>query len=80
LALRLLNYPAWRVEVNDSRITPQSAADSGQMVLELPAGESRVRAQFVRTTDQTVGDLFSLISFLFALALVVGARTPVKLA
>jgi hypothetical protein len=46
----------------------------------LPAGESRVRAQFVRTTDQTVGDLFSLISFLFALALVVGAHTPVKLA
>jgi hypothetical protein len=80
LALRLLNYPAWRVEVNDSPFTPQSAADSGQTVLELPAGESRVRAQFVRTTDRTVGDMFSWISFLLALALAIGARKSVKLA
>jgi hypothetical protein len=65
LALRLLNYPAWRVEVNGSRLLPGSAADSGQMVLELPAGESRLSARLARTGDRTVGGVVSLVS-LFA--------------
>jgi hypothetical protein len=65
LALRLLNYPAWRVEVNGARVLPGSAADSGQMVLELASGESRVSARLVRTGDRTLGGVVSLVS-LFA--------------
>jgi hypothetical protein len=65
LALRLLNYPAWRVEVNGSRVLPASVADSGQMVLELAPGESRVSAGLVRTADRTLGGVLSLLS-LFA--------------
>jgi len=37
LALRLLNYPAWQVKVNGSRIQPESAEDSGQMVIPIAA-------------------------------------------
>jgi hypothetical protein len=69
IALRLLNYPAWHVDVNGSRLIPESAADSGQMILELPAGESRVDVHFVRTADRTLGALLSLAGLLVAMLL-----------
>ena len=69
LGLRLLNYPAWHVEVNGSAVVPKSAADSDQMILELPVGESRVSAHFTRTRDRTLGGILSVVSLLAALAL-----------
>ena len=64
LALRLLNYPAWQVQVNGSRVQPASAEDSGQMIVPLPAGQSRISARFTRTRDRTLGAIISIVSLL----------------
>jgi hypothetical protein len=74
LALRLLNYPAWQVEVNGSRIQPEQAEDSGQMILPVPTGQSRIIVQFARTLDRTIGGILSLLSLLTAAALLPSNR------
>jgi hypothetical protein len=55
IAVRLLNYPAWRVEVNGKPVTPQTAETTGQMILGVNAGAQRIRMKFVRTPDRTLG-------------------------
>ena len=56
IVLRLMNYPAWRVEVNGRRISPQSEDPTGRMVLAIPAGHSEVEVRFIRTPDRWLGD------------------------
>ena len=60
LELRLMNYPAWRVEVNGRQVTPQSADPTGRMLLPLAAGHSEVDVRFVRTPDRWAGDAISI--------------------
>jgi hypothetical protein len=69
VALRLLDYPAWRVEVNGKTIRPEHAETTAQMVLPLPAGLQRIRVKFVRTTDRTLGLAISVLGVLTLLAL-----------
>jgi NADH:ubiquinone oxidoreductase subunit K len=69
VALRVLNYPAWRVEVNGARVTPGNNGDTAQMVVALPAGASEVTVVFGRTWDRTVGGVVTIVSILFAAAL-----------
>jgi hypothetical protein len=69
LALRLLNYPAWQVQVNGSRIQPESAEDSGQMTIPVPAGQSRINIRFTRTPDRTAGIAISIASLFAAIVL-----------
>jgi hypothetical protein len=69
VALRLLDYPAWRVEVNGKVVTPQHAETNGEMVLGLPAGTQRITVKFVRTPDRILGIFISVAGLLATLAL-----------
>ena len=83
LAVRLLKYPAWRVEVNDKAVTPQVAETTAQMILPLSAGTQRITMKFVRTPDRTLGDAISILAlfaFLFLVSRREEARPPMRLA
>lgn len=62
LALRVLDYPAWRIEVDGRVVAPQHPEDTGQLVLPLSPGTHRVIVRFGRTKDRTIGGILSLVS------------------
>jgi 6-pyruvoyl-tetrahydropterin synthase related domain len=69
VALRLMDYPAWRVEVNRKAVTPEHAENNGEMIVALAPGTQRITARFVRTPDRTLGSAISLLGVLTLLAL-----------
>lgn len=69
LALRLLDYPAWRVEVNGAPVQPGHPDRTKQMIVPLPAGESRISVRFTHTPDRTAGVVMSALSLLLFLIL-----------
>jgi hypothetical protein len=69
VALRVLNYPAWRIEVNGARVTPDNNGDTAQMVVAIPAGSSDISVVFGCTWDRTVGGVVTIVSILLAAAL-----------
>jgi len=72
LSLRLLNYPAWKVEVNGQAVAPGRLTEYGGMIVPLPAGKSHVRVYFTRTPDRVIGGILSVISALTTLLLLYG--------
>jgi hypothetical protein len=69
LKLRLLDYPAWRVQVNGTAVVPEQTGETAQITLPLAAGSSDVVASFIRTPDRTIGAAISAASVLIALLL-----------
>jgi hypothetical protein len=69
IALRLLNYPAWRVEVNGKLTQPGRADDINQMIIPLPAGSSQIDVNFRRTTDRKIANAVSLLSAFLTIVL-----------
>jgi hypothetical protein len=69
LELRLLAYPAWRVEVDGKVVAPQHPEATDQMILWIAPGTQRVTLKFVRTPDRTLGIVLSVSGLLTLLAL-----------
>jgi hypothetical protein len=70
IALRVLNYPAWHVEVNGKTVVPERADDFDQMVIPVEAGNSEIHLRFMRTVDRKLGNGISAGSaFLAAILL-----------
>jgi hypothetical protein len=61
VALRLLNYPAWRVSVNGKLISTERMDDVNQMVIPIESGHSDIRVEFIRTTDRKLGNAISTV-------------------
>jgi hypothetical protein len=69
LKLRLLDYPAWRVKVNEAVVVPEQKGETAQITVPLAAGSSHVVVRFIRTPDRTIGAVISFASVLIALLL-----------
>jgi hypothetical protein len=67
LALKLFNYPAWRVKVNGAQVEPAVANATGQMLVPVQTGKNRVEITFIRTWDRTAGGWISVVSLLLAI-------------
>ncbi len=62
LIFRLLDYPAWRAELNGRPAEVRSMKNTGQILVSVPAGRSRMEVRFIRTLDRTIGGAISLVT------------------
>ncbi len=67
LALRLLNYPAWEVRLDNTPINPGSEPGIARMLVQVPVGSHRVEVNFRRTWDRTAGAAISGLSAILLL-------------
>ena len=75
VALRLLNYPAWRVEVNGRAVAPERMDDFNAMVIPVERGNSVIRVCFARTVDRKVGIWVSVIAVMVVVGLMVWGKS-----
>ena len=59
LILRLFNYPLWKVKVNGCPVQTETTPHTGQMIVPIAAGESRVQINFVEGWDRKLGLIIS---------------------
>jgi hypothetical protein len=59
LALRLVNYPSWEVQVDASSARIIALPSTCQILVPLAAGNHRVEIHFRRTWDRSAGDTIS---------------------
>jgi len=68
LVLRLLDYPAWRVSVNGNTVSVEHPKGTRQMIVPVPAGESELRIDFLRTADRTLGGWISITTLISSIS------------
>ena len=69
LAIRLINYPAWQVRVDNREFDPETLPKTAQMIVPLPAGSHHVEITFRRAWDRTAGWAVSALTLVVLLAL-----------
>lgn len=74
VALRLLNYPAWKVEVNGRAVPPERMDDFNVMVIPVEQGSSLIRVWFARTLDRSIGLGVSAIAVIATIGLLLWGR------
>jgi hypothetical protein len=62
LILNLRDYPNWHITRNGSLVVPHTQRDDGLITIPIPSGSSSIDITYVRSLDQKVGSLVSLIS------------------
>jgi hypothetical protein len=67
LALRLLNYPAWTVQIDGATVAPGSQPGIARMLVNVPTGQHRGEVNFSRTWDRTAGAAISGLSAILLL-------------
>jgi hypothetical protein len=77
VALRALNYPAWRVSVNGRPVAPKRMDDINQMVVPVEEGRSVIEVRFGRTGDRIAGNVMSLVSVVITGMLVYLSRKKI---
>jgi len=75
VALRLLNYPVWRVTVNGKQVAPERPDDLNEMLVPITAGKSEIQVCYVRTRDQTAGIALSIFSLLISAGLLASRKS-----
>ena len=80
VALHLLDYPAWRVTVNGKSVSVQHPQGTQQMIIPVPAGESELRVDFMRTTDRTIGGWISMATLISSICVLLWMRRTPRIA
>ena len=62
LALRLIHYPAWEVQVDAKRARITALPMTSQILVPLAAGDHRVELHFRRTWDRSAGGAISCLA------------------
>ncbi len=76
LALRLLNYPGWKVQVDGKSVQPGAAPETAQTLVALSAGAHQAEVRFNSTWDRIAGAIVSAIFAILLAAYSFFTRTP----
>ena len=79
LALRIINYPAWEIEVDQASVRTDSLPETAQLSVAVSAGEHLVHVHFGRTWDRSVGATISFVSVLVLLGTMAYTRRRASL-
>jgi hypothetical protein len=76
LALRLLNYPGWHVQVDGKSVEPGAGPETAQMLVAIPTGTHQIELQFTSTWDRIAGATVSAIFAILLAVYIFFTRTP----